>query len=106
MDTIFKEGDKVFDIMLQKWGVVLKINDTKVDYPIHVQYIDGLTYYSLEGHYNVPSDKQPRLSFTECTIFDGKFTQERPLPDIEVNTLVYVKLPGCDLCDMRYFSHF
>ena len=50
MDTIFKEGDKVFDIMLQKWGVVLKINDTKVDYPIHVQYIDGLTYYSLEGH--------------------------------------------------------
>ena len=82
METIFKKGDKVFDIRYG-WGVVTFVNTLAVDWPIEVLF-DGkeeLTDdYTFDGRafINYP----PTLSFTEYTL-EG-FSQERPeeLPDV------------------------
>ncbi len=73
--TIFKEGDKVFDI-LHGWGVVscirkrFKINE----FPICVAFDNNMACYMTNGalHRNYP----PTLSFTEYTL--NGFSQERP----------------------------
>lgn len=76
METIFKKGDKVFDIRYG-WGVVTFVNILAVDWPIEVLF-DGeeeLTDdYTFDGRafINYP----PTLSFTEYTL-EG-FSQERP----------------------------
>lgn len=76
MDTIFRKGDKVFDIRY-RWGLVIDVNNLTVDWPIEVLF-DGdeklLDEYTFDGRsfINYP----PTLSFTEYTL-EG-FSQERP----------------------------
>lgn len=79
-ETIFKVGDKVFDIRYG-WGTVVKIYNTK-SYPVFIQfYLDESnedskfnTSYSRKG-YSHGNHKVSLLSFTEYTL-DG-FSQKR-----------------------------
>ena len=102
METIFKVGDRVFYYQ-RGWGTITSIEG--VNYPVGVQFDSGNhTYFTGEG-YNYEDDLGPSLSFTEYNLVTGGFSQERPLPNIEVDTLVYVKGSGGDWL-MRYFSHW
>lgn len=83
-ETIFKVGDKVFDINTG-WSVVTK-NDYHKDYPI---LLENNMMYTSDGKY-LPSYQTPLLSFTEYTL--QGFSQERlkePLP-FKVGDVVYV----------------
>ena len=98
MKTRFRVGDKVWDMMFQKWGIVTNTNGKRLpphlddpDYPIEVQFFNDnvdatlhtpVCYYTNEG-YRKPYDKQPSLSFTKCSVFDGMFSQVRPDYNIE-----------------------
>jgi hypothetical protein len=89
METIFKEGDRVFDIKYG-WGVVSSVNIRTRDWPIEVLF-DGeeeLTdQYSFDGRafLNYP----PTLSFTEYTL--NGFSQERPEPLPKKGQIVWVR---------------
>ena len=104
METIFKVGDRV--CCYQKgWGTIIFIEDGITAYPVGVQFDSGYhENFTGEGHY-YRDDLGPSLSFTEYNLVTGGFSQERPLPNIEVDTLVYVKESGGEW-RMRYFSHW
>ena len=72
MKTIFKEGDKVFDIQYG-WGIVSRI-DFDANYPIFCRFDNDKQCYSIDG--KIISGAIPTLSFTEYTL-EG-FSQERP----------------------------
>jgi hypothetical protein len=72
MKTIFKEGDKVFDIQYG-WGIVKRI-DFDANYPIFCRFDNDKQCYSIDG--KIISGAIPTLSFTEYTL-EG-FSQERP----------------------------
>jgi hypothetical protein len=72
MKTIFKEGDKVFDIQYG-WGIVKHI-DFDANYPIFCRFDNDKQCYSIDG--KIISGAIPTLSFTEYTL-EG-FSQERP----------------------------
>ena len=79
MKTIFKVGDKVFDIQYG-WGEVIEIIvATKEDnmYPIEVMFPEqnATNIYTEDGKWN-EHDKLPRLSFTEYSIVG--MSQKRP----------------------------
>ena len=98
VEQIFKVGDRVYDYRFG-WGKITRLIDN-VLYPIKVAFeSDAFEYYTIEGSF-FEGDK-PALSFTEYTI--NGFSQVRPQPDIEKDTLVYVRN---GLSDMRYFSYF
>lgn len=81
-ETIFKVGDRVFDIR-HGWGTVVRIYNTK-GYPVFVQfYLDQSNEkskfnmgYSRKG-YSAGHDNVPLLSFTEY-ILEG-FSQKREI---------------------------
>lgn len=81
-ETIFKVGDRVFDIR-NGWGTVVRIYNTK-GYPVFVQfYLDESNEkskfnkaYSKKG-YSQGLDNVPLLSFTEYTL--NGFSQKREI---------------------------
>lgn len=98
---IFKVGDTVYQWQYGK-GEVSKTYDGG-DFPIVVKFDSGLiTTFTVDGRYS--TGQQPPLSFTPYDLVNGGFSQERPLPDIEVGALVYVR--DGQVWEMRYFSHF
>lgn len=82
-------------------GVVIRLNDDAY-YPVIVDFDDVLKSFTKDGRQIV--EHLPTLSFTPYDLVNGGFSQERPLPDIEVDTLVYVRDRG--EWEMRFFSHF
>lgn len=98
--SIFKKGDKVFDIRFG-WGEV--IDDYGYDFPILVQFEGVEEKYTLEGR--LFEGEIAMLSFKEYSL-EG-FSQERPLPDLNKGDLVYVKTCcGQWHWIMRFFSHY
>lgn len=97
---IFKVGDTVYHYEHGKGQVIILY---KVRYyPVIVDFDGFLVSFTKDGAKFVGNP--PTLSFTPYDLVNGGFSQERPLPDIEVDTLVYVR----DSVEwfMRYFSHF
>ena len=89
METVFKEGDRVFCI-LHGWGIVKRISK-EGSFPILVFFTnnEGLgetASFTLDGRYFENSMKM--LSFTEYTL--QGFTQKRPivLPEIHEEIMV------------------
>lgn len=78
METIFKVGDRVFDIRFG-WGTVVDDNRCLL-YPIGVQFdrddSQEIIVYTNNGISNI-SEEFSLLSFTEYTL--QGFTQERPV---------------------------
>ena len=109
MKTVFKLNDRVFWNRFG-WGTIISIDLEEEDYPIEVRFdhFDGYDYaFTFEGKY-LTCDLEPSLSFTEYNLVTGGFSQVRPLPKLEVDTLVYVRFSKNDSSSwvMRYFSHF
>lgn len=100
---IFKEGDIVYHWMYGK-GEVVKIKTLNITYSILVGFVGAKQWFTSDGRHTV--DEPTSLSFTPYDLVNGGFSQERPLPDIEVDTLVYVRDGMGDAWQMRYFSHF
>ena len=92
-ETIFKVGDKVFDIR-HGWGTVVKIYKTKY-HPVFVQfYFDEGNEkskfnmaYSRQG-YTYRGDNVPLLSFTEYTLDGFSQKREAELPRIGEEIMV------------------
>jgi hypothetical protein len=87
METIFKVGDRVFDIHFG-WGTVIEVNRPIERASLLVRFDgmdedDCLGFYK-NGYYG-SFDIHPRLSFTEYT-FCG-FSQERPKKEPEIGSL-------------------
>lgn len=97
---IFKVGDTVYHWKHGK-GVVKSI-DKEILFPILVDFKSWEIIFTPNGA--LEPGGTPLLSFTPYDFINGGFSQERPLPDIEVDTLVYVK--DGNECVMRYFAHF
>lgn len=97
---IFKIGDTVYHYKYGK-GKVIR-SDEGESYPVTVDFYRVRTYFTRDGRQRI--DTPPTLSFTPYDLVNGGFSQEKPLPDIEVDTLVYVN--DGDGWVMRYFSHF
>ena len=90
METVFKEGDRVFCI-LHGWGIVKRISK-EGSFPILVFFTnnEGLgetASFTLDGRYFETSMKM--LSFTEYTL--QGFTQKRPIELPEVGELCLVR---------------
>ena len=79
MKTIFKVGDRVFDIRFG-WGEVINI-----DGHVNVHFdVDYDTDYYKDGRHSI-YEKNPTLSFTEYTL--QGFSQERPKKEPEIGSL-------------------
>lgn len=100
---IFKKGDKVFHHQYG-WGVV-GYGAGNSSFPLLISFEGHSDYFTADGKED-KSDKLPTLSFTEYDFVKGGFSQERPLPEIEKDTLIYIKCSRNSTWDMRYFSHF
>lgn len=99
METIFKVGDKVFDIRYG-WGTVYKTLASH----IVVSFDFDMVSYDLYGiKWN---EKIPSLSFTEYDLIKGGLSQERPIEIPKQGQLVYVKDYEEHFWEMRYFSHY
>lgn len=88
METIFKVGDRVFDIFYG-WGEVINIITDEPEleeYPIRVNFPKKgvILSYMKDGKFEV-NDNFPRLSFTEYTL--QGFTQEKPLTEKQIKSL-------------------
>lgn len=97
---IFKVGDTVYHL-LHGAGKVTEVVSSAT-YPIIVQFSGCEDSFTEDGRQS--EDHPPTLSFTPYDFVNGGFSQERPIPDIEVDTLVYVRDRG--EWNIRYFSHF
>jgi hypothetical protein len=86
MKTVFKVGDKVFDVRYGH-GDVEKIGYVG-DYPVLVKFKKGLASYTLEGKAFIV-DLIPLLSFTEYTL--QGFSQERAELLPERGQIVWVR---------------
>jgi hypothetical protein len=84
--SIFKIGDKVFDIFYG-WGVIIEVNQD-FTYPICVEFDgDNLESYTYDGRIN--NTNSPTLSFTEYTL--QGFSQERPKELPKKGQIVWVR---------------
>jgi hypothetical protein len=84
--TIFKVGDKVWDIGLG-WGEVMQI-DAGFHYPIYVLFKNGKQeWYAADGRNESQSSRV--LFFQEIPI--PKEALERPRPDLKVDDRVLVR---------------
>jgi len=99
METIFKEGDRVFCYNLGGWGEVIKIFNDDNPFPIYCSFDLGNSNFTKEGRFY--TDSPPILSFTEYTL-EG-FSQERPEPLPKKGDVVWVREYGAS--DWRV-SHF
>lgn len=97
---IFKVGDVVYHLIYGVGKVIEIVSSRK--YPVVVRFNRTEDLFTEDGRHF--SDRPKMLSFTPYDLVNGGFSQERPLPDIEVDTLVYVK--DGNECVMRYFAHF
>jgi hypothetical protein len=99
MKTIFKVGDKVFDLNFG-WGEVVAISES--DHPLRVIYDSiGLGYfYSKDGKFR---DKciLPSLSFTEYSL--NGFSQERPEQLPEKGDVVWARDSEKEEWTIAYF---
>jgi len=94
-----KEGDKVFDYTLQKWGTVL----IKYDKVLVVNFsIDEARQYYIKGTI-YKNDNFPILFWDEVEPIKSP---SKPLPKLEVDTPVLVWDSENDDKQKRYFSHF
>ena len=113
MKTIFKVGDKVFDIQYG-WGQVIAVDYYNRDYTVKVLFDleNKISIYTDDGKWK-KGDRFPRLSFTEYTLSGfsdkkvekyadylgkwGKFWNDNP------NVVSVGKLAGCDEEGNPYF---
>ncbi len=79
MNTIFQENDSVHDFDHGK-GVIFSIEGGKV-----IVYFEEYKWSFSIREANL------RLSFTPYDLINGGFSQERPKPEIEKGTVIYVK---------------
>jgi hypothetical protein len=86
MKTVFKEGDKAYDIKYG-WGVVDTLDNEEFDYPVRVSFLKSIETYTFDGR--ISRHSSPSLSFTEYTL--KGFSQERPVVLPEVGELVLVR---------------
>ena len=87
METVFRVGDKVFDIRYG-WGFVESIDLTGTVYlPIGINFSDVIESYRLDGR-TLEFDDVPLLSFTEYTL--NGFSLERPIELPEVGEEIMV----------------
>lgn len=100
METIFKEGDRVFHYHYG-WGTIRSIsNDDRARYPVPVNFdTSDSTWFTCDGR-ELDCEK-PSLSFTEYSL-EG-FSQERPEPLPKKGDVVWVREYGAS--DWRV-SHF
>lgn len=83
MKTIFKVGDRVFDIRFG-WGDVFEVNELQEE-GVWVQFgYNDCREYNHLGMYT-EFDVVPMLSFTEYTL--QGFSQERPKKEPEIGSL-------------------
>lgn len=83
METIFKVGDKVWDMSISnEVGEVVEIIQG-YNYPIRVEFKNDVITYTFDGIINTGHLKT--LSFTPYT-FEG-FSQERPKKEPEIGSL-------------------
>ena len=101
-ESIFKVGDRVYCGIIKRWGVVEEINYEDLIWRVLINFGDFKYYYTNSG--SMALGYAPSLSFTEYDFVNGGFSQVRPLPKIEKDTLVYIKTNGQWL--MRYFAGF
>jgi hypothetical protein len=102
METIFKQGDKVFDAMFG-WGFVHEVGDLSgTPFPVRCHFNKFYTSYTYEGE--LYSDAAPTLSFTEYTL-EG-FSQERPEPLPKPGDIVWVRDTEYDSWMITYFRRF
>ena len=103
----FKVGDTVYSMTSDKGCIEFKItnivNDDK--YPIKTVIENGVVHdFTLDGKRDI-NHNIPCLSHTPYDFVNGGFSQrmKRVLPDIPVDTLVYVK-GSLNEWEMRYLS--
>ena len=95
--SIFKVGDKVFDIRFG-WGVVYSVNEGRLS--IDVSFgVNDEDCYTWDGR--AYEDQPPVLSFTEYT-FEG-FSQERPEELPKKGQIVWGRK---GFTDKWYIGHF
>ena len=94
-----KVGNKVWDSR-KGWGVVNELRYSS-DYPILVDFADDYESYTLDGYY-YKDDVNPSLFWDEIVIE----APPKPLPDLPVDTKVYVWSNADGLKLKRHFSHF
>lgn len=87
MESKFKKGDKVFDILFG-WGEVIGMTDEK--YPVKVEFEEGSVGYTFDGKYL--EEASPTLSFTEYAL--SGFSQERPIELPEIGEEIMVSEDG------------
>jgi len=97
-----KIGDRVFDYLLQEWGTVSFIKDAGHKYPIRVQFAEIKKEYTSGGK-DLCSYKLQTLFWNEM---EPITPPEKPLPELEVDTRVFVWNSNDDIKFKRYFSHF
>jgi len=85
-ETIFKEGDKVFDILFG-WGEVTYIVEFNTSHPVVCRFGEDTINYTELGCYF--KEWSRTLSFTEYKL-EG-FSQERPEVLPEVGDVVWVR---------------
>lgn len=100
---IYKVGDTVYHYGLGRGEVTAKENDNRT-FSVAVMFDGGHSEHFTETGRDARYHSEPVLSFTPYDLVNGGFSQERPLPNIEVDTLVYVRSGGN--WEMRFFSHF
>ena len=99
---IFKVGDTVYHYEHGK-GRVVQLEENN-HYPVIVIFYEDRYAFTIDGRQS--EGDSPTLSLTPYDLVNGGFSQERPLPDIEVDTLVYVRSKSSEEWRMRFFSHF
>lgn len=107
MENMFKDakiGDRVWSI-LKGWGVVTDTRSYDLAYPLQVKFEDDMKLsFTLDGK-NTSWSLYPTLFWQEFEIPAKAY--ERPLPDIPVDTLVWVWFDGEEHNKrIRCFSHF
>lgn len=102
MTTTFetaKVGDKVW-CMKSGWGKISRIDDR--NYPIAVSFPnDEFKTYTLGGFYD--NDDITQSLFWDEIVIEAP---PKPLPDLQVDTKVYVWSNADGLKLKRHFSHF
>ena len=95
-----KKGDKVYDYLIQNWGVVEENNPENV-YPIKVRFTDfTIDTYRYDGRINF--DFSPTLFWNEVKPI---VPPEKPKPPLQKDTPLVVWNREDNKCN-RYFSHF
>lgn len=101
METVFKEGDKVY-CFVNGHGIIKEIK-CKADYPVYVEFTnDDSDQYTYDGRLYM--DSLPTLSFTEYTL--QGFSQERQIELPEVGELCLVRDYNDDTWLAREFAEY